>query len=111
MNSTYVPPIHYPTVLTETLTYTMSGSTGAAKSVQANQYATLPYYWDTESPYTFNNWLTSFARIATGSANALIAGYEPDETNDTIAVRIRNYTSSSLSNVTLTVDYNTPAIS
>lgn len=110
MNSTYVPPIHYPTVLTETLTYTISGSSGAAKNVTANQYATLPYYWATSSPGVFPNYFTSFTRIATGSSYSLIAGYEPYETDNKIAVRVRNYSSSALSDISITLDYQTPAI-
>lgn len=110
MNSTYNPLMNYPTLLSESATYTLSGSSGAAKSVSANQYASIPDKWVTTTNGTVFNYFTSFTRVATGNVNSLIAGYEPDPSNNAIGVRLRNYTSSSLSNVTLTVDYNTPVI-
>lgn len=110
MNSTYNPLMNYPVLLTESATYTLSASSGALRSVSANQYTSLPDKWVTTTNGAVFNYFTSFSRIATGSANSLIAGYEPDPSNNEIGVRLRNYTSSSLSNVTLTVDYNTPVI-
>lgn len=110
MNSIYAPPIYYPVVLTGTLAYSPSGSSGYVKRVTANQYATIPSEWVDNPGSTRPNYFTTFTRIATGNVSCLIAGYEPDETSNKIAIRIRNQSTSALSNLTVTVDYQTPAI-